>query len=224
MPLNIRIPGLFSQLPIRVWRLLTHFIYPFNKAFANKFPPNNFLDWFIDTGFYFIDVIAIPEIYQIFMRLMKWNTRKLTDEEIQLAYYIFGKQIDYNLVRIDSGAKFGTKKVAVAYVSFNTINYNHHIRKDVFIHELVHIWQYQHFGSIYIARAIKAQLSKEGYDYGGAPNLYNMMLKGARLSDFNFEQQADIIEDYYRMITNPAKAGPMNLSIYQYYADQLEII
>jgi hypothetical protein len=198
-------------------------MYPFHSSFANFFAPTSWTEWVLDTGFYMMDVVGLPEIYQGLMRLFKWNMRKMSEDEIQLAYPIFGHHIDYDLIRIDSAAKFGTKKIAVAYVSFNTINYNTNIRKEVFIHELVHIWQYQHFGSIYIARAIKAQRSKEGYDYGGAPNLYNMMLKNAKLTDFNFEQQADIIEDYYRMITHPARAGAMNLSIYQYYAEQLKI-
>ncbi len=170
---------------------------------------------------YIMDVIAIPEIYQIVMRLFNWNTRQLQEDEILLAKSIFGNNISYDRVRINSTAKFGIKKIAIAYVSFNTINYDKKIKKEIFIHELVHIWQYQHFGSIYIARAIKAQRSKEGYDYGGPSTLYTMMLKGARLIDFNFEQQADIIEDYYKLTTNPDKAGPMYLNIYQYYAEQL---
>jgi hypothetical protein len=223
MQLNIGFPNFLAQMSIRIWRLFCHFLYPINKSLSNKFPPDSFFEWLMDTGFYLMDVIAIPEIYQIFMRLVKWNTRKLTQEEIQLSIMVFGQNIDCESIRIDSKAKFGTKKIALAYVSFNTINYQRKIRKAVFIHELVHIWQYQHFGSIYIARAIKAQRSKEGYDYGGAINLYNMMLKGARLIDFNFEQQADIIEDYYRLLTEKEHVGALYLGVYKYYAEQLEI-
>jgi hypothetical protein len=196
-------------------------MFPFYSSRTNVFVPSNIREWFTDGLLYIIDVIAIPEMYQSIMRLFNWHTRPLHEEEIELAKSIFGDNISYDRVSINSTAKFGIKKIAIAYVSFNTINYDKKIKKEIFIHEMVHIWQYQHFGSIYIARAIKAQRSKEGYDYGGPSNLYTMMLKGARLIDFNFEQQADIIEDYYKLTINPDKAGPIIVSIYQYYAAQL---
>lgn len=202
---------------------MRHLIFPFYKNIPNDFPPNSVLEWVFDLWFYITDLIALPEIYQIMMRLFKWNLRPLSDEEISLARSVFGNSICLDLIRIDDAARFGTRKVAAAYVSFNTINYFKKIRKEIFVHELVHIWQYQHFGSIYIARAIKAQRSKEGYNYGGVPNLYHHMMKGGKLTDFNFEQQADIIEDYFRAMDKPENAGPMQLSIYQFYAAQLEM-
>lgn len=222
--MSLQLPYFIEKLPLRAIRLLRHLLFPFYKSFANEFPPISITEWISDTSFYFLDILSIPDIYQLLMQLFKWNTRKMTEQEIALGYQIFGSSIRYDLVRVDATAKFGTKKIAVAYVSFNTINYNKKIKKEIFIHELVHIWQYQRFGSIYVARAIKAQRSKEGYEYGGAPNLYVKMLQGAKLTDFNFEQQADIIEDYYKIILHPEKASALNLSIYQYYAAQLSQI
>lgn len=189
----------------------------------NKFPPNGVWEWVFDLWFYVTDLLALPEVYQSIMRLFKWNLRPLSEDEASLAKYVFGNNIRLDLIRIDDAARFGTRKVASAYVSFNTVNYFKKIKKEIFIHELVHIWQYQHFGSVYIARAIKAQRSKEGYNYGGVSYLYHHMLKGGKLIDFNFEQQADIIEDYYRILDRPEKLSPMQLSIYQYYVSQLEI-
>jgi hypothetical protein len=50
---------------------------------------------------------------------------------------------------------------------------------------------------VYISEALWAQRWGGGYNYGGlAPLLHYSQGKG--LSAFNFEQQADIIEDYYR--------------------------
>lgn len=212
-----------SQLPVRAQRLFKHCLFPLYKRNPNDFPPTSILEWIFDLWFYIIDMVGLPEIYQILMRFFKWNLRSLTDEESALAKSIFGDNIRLELIKIDDAARFGTRKVAAAYVSFNTINYFQKIRKEVFIHELVHIWQFQHFGSIYIARAIKAQRSKAGYDYGGLPNLYHQMMKGAKLTDFNFEQQADIIEDFYRITTQSVRSAPMHLSIYQYFAAQLAI-
>jgi len=210
-----------KQVIVRWKRLGKHLIFPFYKGNQNDFVPSSILEWMSDLWFYIMDVLGIPEVYQLIIRLIKWNTRKLNDAEINIARQVFGTNLDYEVIRIDDAARFGTKKIAAAYVSFNTINYNKKIKKEIFVHELVHIWQYQHFGSIYIARAIKAQFSKAGYDYGGVSHLYHQMLKGGKLIDFNFEQQADIIEDYYRIMMKPQSASPLDHSIYQYFAEQL---
>lgn len=211
----------FQQLPVRIKRLWRHVIYPFYRPITNEFPPKSILEWSVDAGFYIMDIVAMPEVYEIIFSLLKLKTRSLTIQEKALAKSIFGDSIQYDLVKVDTGARFGTKKIALAYVSFNTINYLRNIDKAIFIHELMHIWQFQQFGSIYIARAIKAQRSKEGYDYGGIANLYQIMLKGGSLLDFNFEQQADIIEDYYRIKENPTASAPLNLSVYAYFAKEV---
>lgn len=211
----------FIELPIRIKRLWRHIIYPLYRPIANEFPPQSVLEWVVDAGFYMMDIVAMPEVYELVFSIIKRKTRPLTTQEKALAKSIFGNSIQYDLVKVDSKARFGTKKIALAYVSFNTINYLRKIDKAIFIHEMVHIWQFQQFGSIYIARAIKAQKSKEGYDYGGVANLYQVMLKGGSLLDFNFEQQADIIEDYYRIRENPTADAPMNLSVYAYFAKEV---
>lgn len=212
----------FIQFPSRIKRLLRHLVFPFYRKFANPFPPSGILEWCTDTAFYIIDIVALPEIYHFIFRTIKRNIRSLNPDEILLGQSVFGHNIQYHLVSIDDKAILGTKKIAEAYVSFNMINYRTKLKKEIFIHEMVHIWQFQRFGSIYLARAIKAQRSKEGYDYGGVANLYQVMLKGGKLSDFNFEQQADIIEDYYRMISDLSKSGPMQNQIYGYFVKGLE--
>lgn len=210
-----------KQVFVRWKRLGRHLVFPFYKGNPNDFVPSSILEWMSDLWFYIMDVLGIPEVYQLIIRLIKWNTRALNDAEINTARQVFGTNLNYEVIRIDETARFGTKKIAAAYVSFNTINYNKKINKEIFVHELVHIWQYQHFGSIYIAKAIKAQFSKAGYDYGGVSHLYHHMLKGGKLIDFNFEQQADIIEDYYKIMMKPQSASPFDHSIYQYFAEQL---
>jgi len=198
-------------------------VFPFYRKSANPFPPSGILEWCTDTTFYVMDIVALPEIYHFIFRFTKRNIRSLSAAEILLGQSVFGHNIQYHLVSIDDMAILGTKKIAEAYVSFNIINYRTKLKKEIFIHELVHIWQFQQFGSIYLARAIKAQRSKEGYDYGGVSNLYQVMLRGGKLSDFNFEQQADIIEDYYRIMIDPIKSGPMHHHIYGYFVKGLEV-
>jgi hypothetical protein len=55
------------------------------------------------------------------------------------------------------------------------------------------VWQYQQVGSRYIPRALYAQRTREGYNYGGV-----MALERAKgWADFNYEQQAEIVADYF---------------------------
>lgn len=208
------------NLPARIKRLGIHLL-PFQSKWSNPFPPTGVKEWFTDSFFYIIDIVGMPEWFQIIHHVTNWKIRQITPEEKALGYQIFRESIDYHLVKINSNSSWATKKFALAYVSFNIINYKNKIRKETFIHELMHVWQYQNFGSIYIARAIKAQLSKEGYDYGGVENLYQGMLSGKKLVEFNFEQQADIIEDFYNLTRTNDHANDMILSIYRYYAMQL---
>jgi hypothetical protein len=59
----------------------------------------------------------------------------------------------------------------------------------------VHVWQYEQFGSYYIYKALSAQNSEEGYNYGGIKELDRCIARKGSLLDYNFEQQASIIED-----------------------------
>ena len=66
------------------------------------------------------------------------------------------------------------------------------------IHELTHQWQYQHIGIRYLIEAILAPT----YVYappGQSPNeaLKELSQAGKHFKDFNREQQADILRDYY---------------------------
>ncbi|MBK8054309.1 MAG: hypothetical protein IPK35_13850 [Saprospiraceae bacterium] len=209
--------------PTRFKRILKHLVYfIYEGAYQHPCKPDGIKEWLFDLIFYILDIAGIAEIQQFVTRLAKWNIRGLNNDELTLARRIFGNAIDYSKIRIDDKAKIGIETVALAYVSFNTINYYQKIKKEILVHELVHIWQYQIYGSVYIGRAFKAQKSKEGYDYGGIENLYKVMLNKGRLMDFNFEQQAEIVEDYYRMIKNPAIAHPMLQSVYRYFVDDIK--
>lgn len=197
-------------------------MYLFFRSINHNCKPAGAKEWWFDLVFYLFDLLGVAEIQQFISGLFKWNIRKLSKEELAVGKRIFGNAIDFSRVRIDDTAKLGIETIAIAYVGFNTINFNNKIKKEVFIHELVHIWQYQKYGSLYIGRAIKAQKSPEGYDYGGIENLYNIMLKNGRLMDFNFEQQAEIIEDYYKITKNPSNVHPMIINIYTYFVGQVK--
>lgn len=209
--------------PMVVRRWLKHFgwlILP-NKIY-NAFPPESKREWFYDLFFYTIDLIFLPFWYESIFTILKKSVRPLTEEEIKEAKQIFGSSIDYDLVRVDIKPHVGLGKNVVAYVTFFLINYKRKISMPIMMHELVHVWQYKQFGSVYIAKALKAQVSREGYDYGGMENLYHQMLRGKTLTSFNFEQQAEIIEDYYR-IRNNRNTSPMFDNVYGYYVGFVKV-
>jgi len=146
-----------------------------------------------------LDALGICKAYE-WLSHVKSNVRKLTDREVFLATFIFKDAIDYSKVRIDERAYLGPKQYNFCYVSFNTINSWGKMSDDIFIHELTHIWQYQHVGAVYIPRALHAQRSSEGYNYGGLPGLRLAVQQNKRFIDFNYEQQGDLVADYFRIL------------------------
>lgn len=62
------------------------------------------------------------------------------------------------------------------------------------IHELTHAWQYQH--GISFASVVWHALRRE-YDYGGEAGLRTALAAGRRFTDFNTEQQGDILRDFF---------------------------
>jgi hypothetical protein len=67
------------------------------------------------------------------------------------------------------------------------------------IHEMTHAWQFQHLGWGYLFSALKSQirLGAKAYNFGGVDGLRASYNLGQRLTDFNLEQQADIVRSYY---------------------------
>jgi hypothetical protein len=86
-------------------------------------------------------------------------------------------------------------------------------QEDWLIHELMHVWQGEHVGPVYMAHALIGQQT-EGYDYGGDDGLEDHEDVG--LAAFNPEQQASIIQDYYI-----DDAAGNDTSKYQVYIDEV---
>ncbi len=202
MPLQafaLRIANLPFVLPIRVYRLLYHILKGFSFFFFKWPKPKRITDsigfWWFELSFVLLECLCVPEIYETLNDLLKRNIRGLSHSETEIAKSVFGKSIDCRRVRIDEKATVGCRKHHIIYVSFYTINSWGKFTHDLLIHELVHVWQYEKMGAVYIPRALQAQKSGMGYNYGGVENLKKFKC----LDDFNLEQQADIIADYFRI-------------------------
>ena len=147
------------------------------------------------------DLFAFPEIMDLIWQKVKLNTRTLTPIEKREALSVFGDSINYSKVLIDEysiiawlGAKIN-RCSGMGVTTFHTINFNQKVRTAAgssdmkwLIHELTHIAQMEYAGSQYLVEAFHAQVT-DGYGYtlGSKPHL----------CDYNREQQASIVEDYY---------------------------
>ena len=70
--------------------------------------------------------------------------------------------------------------------------------------------------------ALKAQHSKEGYDYGGAQGLGDDMSNNRDFLSYNFEQQAQIIGDYYHVMNrDDLRDNPFYTHTYGYFYSQM---
>ena len=157
-----------------------------------------------NIAFRLFDLIQGPVVFQFVWHLLTGVSR-LTEAEIQAASPVLGPDaIQFGRVRIAEGRvlklifKLNNSR---AFTTFRTINLpltGHHSRSqtDLIVHELVHVYQYERVGSIYIWEALRAQRTG-GYQYGGPQQLVLDRSDGKRLKDFNREQQGQIAQDYY---------------------------
>lgn len=153
--------------------------------------------WWLEFCILIFSLFGVAEIYETCCDFIKFNTRSLSNWERRLAQSVYGDSINYNRVRIDNLGIIGPRQFNICYVSFYTINSWGTMSNHILIHELMHVRQYQSMGALYIPRALAAQKTAMGYDYGGIPALSAAIRSNQGLKAFNLEQQADIITDYY---------------------------
>lgn len=224
---------IFRQLLVRLSRLVYHFfIFPQYLTTTKlhgiqfSFLARVFL-WLGELIFLVLDVVGIPEWYEIGSAWLKYNSRPMKPSEVALAKSIFGPQLPYWRIRLDEKAYLGPRQYHFFYVSFCVINSWRKMPAAILVHELVHVWQFQRYGSPYIIRALLAQTTKAGYDYGQKKGLEAAISTGQGLAFFNYEQQASIIEDFFRLRADGlARWGSANaldyLETYRYFHDALQ--
>ena len=204
-----RIAFWMSQLPARVGRLLSTLwkglktFKPWTlkwwKSLADIDTWKGFLKWILTVALQSLEIGGLGEAYETIMDLIKFNTRVLSASELKAAKSIFGNSINFDFVRVDIGAVIGPAFSHRAYTSFHTINSWGTESTDVMVHELTHVWQYENAGAIYMPQAIHAQKWGGGYDYGDVANLQLKKTAGEGLLSFNREQQAQIVQDFFRL-------------------------
>jgi hypothetical protein len=182
--------------------------------------------WWGTLLVYLLECLGIGELYEVLTDLFKFNTRPLYQWEVDLAKTVYGDNINYSRVRIDEYAVAGPRQKRFCYVSFYLINSWGPMRNKTLIHELMHIWQYEKMGALYMVNALRAQQSAMAYNYGGVDQLKQYLKKGQDLLDFNPEQQADIIADFFLLKNGYAPqwgcATEMDLAIYKKFIEDLD--
>lgn len=142
-------------------------------------------------------------------------TRPLTEGEIALARSVFGDAIDYARVSIVRGkwAFFQPRETVMAptgVIHFHPLSTRY--RDDfaaagvhdqgLFIHEMVHVWQYQHGIFLPIRRHPFCR-----YDYALRP--------GWPLARYGLEQQAEIVRHAFLLRAGTQIAGAPPLAQYE---------
>ena len=172
------------------------------------------------------DILGLPELYEILTVWLKWNVRRLSAPEKVLAAEIYGNSIRLERVLIDERAWIGPRQRRFCYVSFYTVNSWGTMWPGLLIHELMHVWQYERWGSAYIPLALAAQRSPMGYNYGGVGALAAAFAGGSGLHNFNPEQQADIVADAFCLrkgLPLRWEKGPVaDERVYAWFVEQLE--
>lgn len=170
--------------------------------------PRNVGIWLIVLLFRVLDLVGVPELLSLLVRLASHVT-PLTGGEIGVAASILGPTaIRFADVRVAEGGVLNlifARNGGRAFTTFHTLNLpliGHHSRANfaILLHELVHVYQYERTGGLYIAEAIYAQQTT-GYDYGGPEDLQQCLATGVCYRNFNREQQAQLVQDYYERRT-----------------------
>lgn len=142
--------------------------------------------------------------------------RTLTAKEIHVARILFKNAVDYEKVKIHNGKYFFLQADNSAVVPNGEIYaygiYSEDYTKETaamrgfFIHEMTHVWQHQNNICNLMVAAAWAFL-KRGFNY---EKTYHYKLDfDKELVAYGMEQQAAIIEDYYRMSIEglPCRSG-----------------
>ena len=189
----------------------------------------------------------IPESILINLQIIRKveNGRKCNSEsEVQTAVNFFHKQIDISQLKIYIGGEsrivpyFGMilpQIKASTYGNFIYISDTEPcITASTLVHELVHVWQFQKgmgFGARWIYYWINYYWIYftnfySLYEYGGWLGLINAKNSGKNFVGFGLEQQAMIVENYYKIIsgnylvTNPDLFNSDSYKALNYFVSQ----
>lgn len=134
--------------------------------------------------------------------------RDLTVGEVWLSREIYGNSVNYSRVKVHHGRAMifqadnsGMTPSGEIYMSGNAYYNDYSVEnagtQGFFIHEMGHVWQYQNRILDPVLAAI-GEFFSHGFNYSRA---YRYLLDANKtLIDYDIEQQASILEDYFRVV------------------------
>ena len=154
------------------------------------------------------DLIGGPELVEFVLHIVS-NATPLSSTERAAAQSVLGANaLRWDEVRIDEGGVLGLVfklNKGRAFTTFHSINMTAADRANlsIVVHELTHVDQYEHAGSVYIGQALGDQIAEgaHAYDYGGPGGLNADRAAGKHYADYGRERQAQIAQDYYVDVT-----------------------
>jgi len=213
--------GFWKNLPVRLKRLFHHFLPgSFQDSDINK--NRTWWLWPIELIILIFDIMGMPDFIMQARLIIRPGIRSLNDRERQLIIDFYGDLSFLDKIWLNSYDMFHFRRFAHAFVFHDSINYHNSITDSVLIHEIMHVIQYHLAGSVYITRALRAQRSDEGYQYGGPEVLYHNMLSGKSIWNYNYEQQAQIMQDLYDMKSRMIPATDLRITGYQMLLNELK--
>jgi hypothetical protein len=166
-------------------------------------------------GGFFAVVAIVLEVFGVF--------RSLTAGERQRAKLVYKNSLPLDDIQVFEGSFVAwaaanntggdTGVVTMRIIHFpDSYSDTDSTQEGWMIHELMHVWQGEHVGPVYMAHALIGQAT-DGYEYGGAAALQAHVAEG--LDAFNPEQQGEIVKDFY----NLKKAGTATTDYDPYIAE-----
>ncbi len=166
-----------------------------------------FADWAHQLLAQLFDLLGGPEIAEFLIHLTSKAT-PLTSNEIRDVSHILGhERMRYSDVRVVEGGlldlvfRLNGNLAFAAWHSICLPRTGKHTRQNrgLVIHELTHVYQYEHVGSRYMGEAIYMLIKtkRDCYNYGGPRGLVAAGAAGRRYHEYNREQQAMITQDYF---------------------------
>ena len=140
------------------------------------------------------------------LKLEKFRYRNLTQGEIEMCQTVFGSLIQYQQVKIVNQPYLPWQPnnmfmAPEGYIHIRDLHFKNDYSKEninfqgIFIHEMTHIFQYQHHINVLLKGALLQTARFISF------NLYNpyqyTFKKGKKFFDYNIEQQGDIARDIY---------------------------
>jgi hypothetical protein len=145
--------------------------------------------------------VRLPAVEEAVRQVAQFEPggRPLTGAERGLAEPVFGRSIEYSRVRIVETQVLPGTTVGNVIRLEPGFTIRHEWDAEVLVHELTHVWQYQHGGTGYMSVALRTQIAaaartgsrNEAYDYrtDAAKNFF----------DFTPEQQGLIVQNLFAM-------------------------